>query len=336
MWENHPVKACNPSTLREAATAFQTSRVLLTAIELRLFSHIRSEALTSAEVADRAGTDPHATDRLLNALCALNLLAKDRGRFRNTPDGARYLVDSSPDYAAGLAHSASMWIRWSTLTDTVRHGRAAGARQPLNDRGDAWLEPFIAAMHYRARVQADAVAALLPLGAHTRVLDVGGGSGAFSIAMARRAHGLRAVVFDLPNVIPIAARYIAQAGASDAVTTVAGDYLRDPLPGGGFDLVFLSAVVHSNDAVQNAALIAACAGSLNPGGSVVIMDWVMAPDRVTPEPGALFAINMLVGTDDGDTFTEAEIHAWLTAAGLDRVERKPTPFGTDLVFGRRR
>lgn len=320
-----------PAALRELATGFQASRVLLTAVELRCFSHIGGGTLTSAQVAERAGTCPRATDRLLNALCVLGLLDKRDGRFANTSEGLRYLVDSSPAYAAGLAHTNSMWQSWSGLTDAVRQG-APALRRPLNDRGEAWLEPFIAAMHYRAGQQADAIAALLPLDRRSRVLDVGGGSGAFAMAMARRAPGLRAVVFDLPSVVPITGRYVAAAGFSGAVTTMAGDYLVDPLPG-GFDLVFLCAVVHSNSSNQNAALLARCAASLVPGGSLAVVDWIMSPDRLAPASGALFALNMLVATDEGDTFTEGEIREWMSGAGLSGVRRLPTPFGTDIVIG---
>lgn len=312
---------------------FQQSRVLLTAVELRLFTILGDRLLASDEVAALAGTAPRPTDRLLNALCALGLLRKQGFSFANTPESLRYLVEDSPEYAAGLGHTASMWHSWDDLTAVVREGRPA-LRDPINDRGEGWLEPFIAAMHYRARVQAGAIASLLPLRPETRVLDVGGGSGAFAMGMVRQVPGLEAVVFDLPSVVPITKRYVDAAGLSDRVTTAIGDYLTDPLPG-GFDLILLSAVVHSNGADENAALVAKCAGALAPGGHIAILDWVMEPDRIAPTAGAFFALNMLVATDHGDTFTEAEIGGWLTAAGLTDVRRVPTPFGTDLMVGTR-
>jgi len=220
------VDACGPAGTQRRIPA---SRVLLTAIELRLFTLIGEERLTSTEVAEKAGSDPRATDRLLNALCAMNMLAKRDGLFKNTGRDFGYLVDSSPDYAAGLGHTAGMWHAWTTLTDTVRAGRAAG-RGDINDRGQAWLEPFIAAMHYRGCLQGDAIAALLPLEDAELMLDLGGGSGAFAMAMVRRKLGLRAVVFDLPNVVPITQRYVDEAGLTGVVSTATGDYLVDPLP----------------------------------------------------------------------------------------------------------
>jgi SAM-dependent methyltransferase len=320
-----------PGAIRELAMNFQSSRILLTAIELRVFGLLGDGGLTSAEVAGRAASHPRATDRLLNALCALRLLVKREGRFWNTPESRRYLDDGSPDFAAGLGHTASMWHSWSGLTDAVREGKPA-MRAPINDRGDAWLKPFIAAMHYRAAQQAPGVAALIGLDGVRRVLDVGGGSGAFAMAFAARSPGVVAVVFDLPNVVPLTRDYIAAAGLTGRVTTAVGDYLADPLPQ-GFDLVFLSAVIHSNSPEQNAALLASCAAALNPGGRVAVVDWVMDDDRVTPPGGAFFALNMLVATDHGDTFTEREIRGWMNEAGLAPGAKIDTGSGTSIIIG---
>jgi SAM-dependent methyltransferase len=117
------------------------------------------------------------------------------------------------------------------------------------------------------------------------------------------------------------------------VSTVAGDYLRDDL-GGGFDVVFLSAIIHSNSAGENAELIRKCARALRPGGCVVVQDFIMDEERVAPSHGAFFALNMLVGTEAGDTYTESEVSAWMIAAGLSGVSRQGTPFGTSQIVGR--
>jgi len=322
-----------PAAIRDIAMGFQRSRVLLTAVELKIWSALGDERLASRGLAARLGTDARATDRLLNALVSMGLLEKADARFANTAASRRYLDEASPDVLAGLGHTASMWQAWHGLTDTVRHGVPA-MRAAINDRGDGWLDPFIAAMHYRAAQQAPVVASMLTLDGVRRVLDVGGGSGAFAMAFAAQQPGLEAVVFDLPNVVPITCRYLAAAGLTARVTTATGDYLADDLPG-GFDLVFLSAVVHSNAPEENAALIRKCAAALTPGGRVAVMDFVMDEDRIAPAMGALFALNMLVATDQGDTFTEAEIRGWLSAAGLVQGPRLETPFGSAIVVGRR-
>lgn len=320
-----------PRPIQEMATAFQRSRVLLSAYELGLFTVINEEWKTSAEVADALDTDPRATDRLMNALTALGLLEKRASRFTNTATGARFLVKGKPEYMAGLAHTAHLWLTWSGLTEAVRNGTGA-AGDEVNQRGEEWLHAFIAAMHWRAKQVADETVRLLDLSRVSRVLDVGGGSGAFSMAFVRARQGIHAVVFDLPNVVSMTKSYIDSGGYAAQISTVVGDYRRDDLPG-DFDLVFLSAIVHSNSPEENRRLIAKCAAATRPGGQVVVLDQIMNEERTGPLPAALFALNMLVGTGAGDTYTESEVAGWMQAARLGRVFRLDTAFNNTLIIG---
>jgi SAM-dependent methyltransferase len=318
--------------IRGIAYAFQESRILLTAHELGIFTALGGGKHTSGGIASLLGTDPRATDRLMNALCAMGLLEKENGRFSNSPAAAQCLVEGSPGYLGGLMHTVHLWDTWTTLTGAVKAGTGILPR-PGSDGGEEWVSAFIAAMHDRAVRQAPAVVGQLDLAGVTRVLDVGGGSGAYAMAFVRAKAGLSAVVFDLPNVLPLTASYIERDGLSGQVSTVAGDYLRDDL-GGGFDVVFLSAIIHSNSAGENAELIRKCARALRPGGCVVVQDFIMDEERVAPSHGAFFALNMLVGTEAGDTYTESEVSAWMIAAGLSGVSRQGTPFGTSQIVGR--
>ncbi len=319
--------------IREIAYGFQQSRILLTAFELDVFSLLGKDGLSSAEVASASGTDQRATDRLLNALCAIGLLEKDGNRFMNTVASSRFLARGRPEFMAGLMHTVHLWTTWSTLTEAVRRGRPAAIRH-VDDRGQEWLTAFIAAMHARASSQAAAVVRGFDLAGVTRVLDVGGGSGAYAMAFARAKRGLRATVFDLPNVVPLTRTYVQQEGMSDSVETVTGDYLKDDL-GKDYDLVFLSAIIHSNSFEENTDLIRKCAGALRPQGRVVVQDFIMEEDRVSPAAGAIFALNMLVGTEAGDTYTESEVRMMMNKAGLPKVQRKETPFGVSQIIGAR-
>lgn len=322
----------SPRIIMEIAMAFQRSRPLLTAFELGLFTALNEEARTSREVADSLGTDPRATDRLMNVLVALGLLEKRDGVFTNTAVASSCLVRGKPGYLGGLGHTSHLWERWSTMTGAVRTGRPSGVGD-MNDCGDDWLRPFIAAMHFRATQSAAEVIGLLELDGVTRVLDLGGGSGAYAMAFARARRGISAVVFDLPNVIPLTRAYIQQEGLAAEVTTATGDYLSAPI-GEGFDLVFLSAVIHSNGPDDNRLLLRKAAAALNAGGQVVVQDFLMNEDRTGPLPAALFALNMLVGTPEGDTYTESEVRAWLGQAGCRSILRRDTSFGTNLMIGR--
>ncbi len=220
--------------IRTLATAYQGSRVLLTAAELGLFTVLQDEERSSDEVAEALATDPHATDRLMNALVALGLLEKRGGRFANTPDGRRLLVRGRPEYMANLAHSVHLWDTWTGLTGVVRSGTPAEPRS-VGARGDDWLRAFIAAMHWRGGQAARAVLPLIDFDGVSRILDVGGGSGVFSMAFVRAIPGSVAVVFDLPTVVPLATSYIRTEGFEGRIEVVAGDYTTDELPG-GFDL----------------------------------------------------------------------------------------------------
>ena len=324
-------KSLKPDRIMEMVMAFQKSRVLLTAYELELFTALGNKSKSSAEVAGALGTEKRATDRLMNALCALEILEKKENRFSNSSLSQRFLVKHSPEFMGNLYHSVNLWDTWSTLTQAVYKGTTVMEKK-INNRGEKWLTAFIAAMHNRAKKNAPKVVEKLDLSKVTRVLDVGGGSGAYAMAFVKASSNINAAVFDLPNVIPITRQYIEKEGLADKIKTIVGDYTVDPL-GKGYDLIFLSSIIHSNSNEVNVKLLKKCSEALNPGGQVVIQDFIMDENRTTPTSGALFALNMLVSTEAGDTYTESEVRDWMTAAGLSSIKRIDSHFGTSLIYG---
>lgn len=318
--------------INQIVMGFQKARILLTGFELGVFTTISGEGKTSKQAAQIIGADERAMDRLLNALCAVGFVVKKGDIFFNSPESAQYLVKGSPDYMGGLMHSSHLWNTWSTLTKAVKSGRSV-IPDHFDNRGEDWFEGFIAAMHFRARKNAPAVIGLLDLSGVTRVLDVGGGSGAYSMAFAVSNKNIHATVFDLPNVIPLTRQYVEKEGVSDRVDYIEGDYMKDS-PGKGYDLIFLSAIVHINSPEENIKLLQKCVSALNGGGQVVIQDFIMEEDRVHPANGAVFALNMLVGTRMGDTYTEGEIREWFNKVGLQNPKKIETPFGTTLIMAR--
>ncbi len=325
----------SPSRILDTIYAFRPARVLLSSFELGIFSAIGDSPKESREIAQTLGTSERATDRLMNALCGMGFLKKKQGRFKNTPLTTRYLVKDKPDYLGGLMHQVALWKTWSTLTQAVREGSSVTVRGEIGDRGSEWLEAFIEAMHMRARGQAGIVARLINLRGVRRVLDVGGGSGAFSMAFVRTKKGVRAVVFDLPQVTVLTRKFLEREGLTNSIETADGNYETDSL-GSGFDLVFLSAIIHSNSAEVNRLLFKKANDALTPGGRLVVLDHVMKEERTAPLAGAFFSLNMLVGTKAGDTYTESEIRQWMTEAGFNDIRRKNTPFGTDLMIGKKK
>lgn len=316
--------------IQKLARAFKLSRVLLSGYELGVFAAVDKGA-TSAEVARRIKADDRATDRLLNALVVLGLLTKRAGVFRLTAASRKYLVPGGRDYLAGIAHTNHMWDRWGDLTAAVRRGRSPFAGIPRDDAGTA---AFIVAMHYRATRIAPAIVRMLDLKGVTRVLDVGGGPGDYAIAFARASRRIHAAVFDLPTVVPLARRFIMAAGMAERVEAIAGDYEVGSL-GRGYDLVFMSQILHSNSFAANVKLVKKGAAALSPGGRLVVQEFVVDEDRAGPPQAVLFALNMLAATDGGDTYTEKEIGEMMTRAGLRDLTRKDTPFDTTLIIGRK-
>ncbi len=327
-------ESVSPNILREAAYRFQSSRILLTAFELGVFTELSDRKKSSADVARALKTDPRATDRLMNALCAMELLKKRNGKFENTPIALRYLVKGNPEFMSGMMHTVHLWDTWTTLTAAVRKGTSVAVRPEINSRGNVWLTAFIAAMHDRAAKQAPEVVAQMDLLGVSRVLDVGGGSGAFAMAFVKAKPGVTATVFDLPNVLPLTKKYVKKAKLTSKIELRRGDYMKGDL-GRGFDLVFLSAIIHSNSESENRTLIKKCARALNPNGRVVVQDFIMDDDRTAPLHGAFFALNMLVGTGSGDTYTDSEVRSWMENAGLSKVVRKETAFGVTQIIGTR-
>ncbi|MCL4549332.1 MAG: methyltransferase [Bacteroidetes bacterium] len=164
------------------------------------------------------------------------------------------------------------------------------------------------------------------------MLDVGGGSGTFAMEFIKQNPQLTATVFDLPGIIPITEKYVAQENLTGKVNFLSGDYLEDDF-GNDYDLIFLSAIVHINSYEENSQLIQKCYNALNKGGQIIIKDWVMNDDRTEPAGGAFFALNMLVGTRSGDTYTESEMKEWMEKTGIKKIERKNTSYGFSLIIG---
>jgi len=324
----------SPDEILKMVNAFRVSRIILTADELGVFDHMQGKGVTSKSVADDLHTSPRATDRLLNALVTLGLITKQEGLFKNTGFSGRFLVKSSPSYLGSLGLANQTWKTWSTLSEAVRMGTTVVMEHSINERTEEWRGSFISAMHARAADQAPEVAGTLDITNCRKILDVGGGSGAFAYAMIRENPQIHAVIFDLPNIIPMTRGYIENSGLASQVTTVTGDYLADSL-GNGYDLVLMSAIIHINSPAENQLLIRKGAEALNSGGQLVILDHIMSEDRTEPQTGAVFALNMLVGTFHGDTYTRNEIRSWMLHAGLNEIELKLTPSGIQLMIGKK-
>jgi len=289
---------------------FMEARVLLTAAELDLFTLLKGRAVSAEELAQERGWNASATEILLDALTSMGCLTKQQGRYTDTPEAELHLSADSPDTVLPyVLHLAGLWKIWSSLTDKVG---PLPPDAPALDRTAA----FIGAMHVLGRGKAHRTIAALRPEESACLLDVGGASGTYTIAFLRANPSAEATLFDLPEVVPLAQRRMAEEGLSDRVRIVAGDLRRDPLPG-GHDLALLSAIIHMNGPDENLVLFRKCREALQPGGRLVIRDHLMSDDRTSPRAGALFAVNMLVGTAGGRTYSLKELQELLREAGFE-------------------
>jgi 3-hydroxy-5-methyl-1-naphthoate 3-O-methyltransferase len=316
-----------PDDVNELVRGFMPSRAVLTALELDVFTAV-GEGGTAKQIAAKIHTAARATEMLLNALVSLKLLEKREGVYTNTPLSARFFVEGTPDSArTAQLHMANVWKRWSTLTEAVRAGTSVA---PRGDNG--FVVPFIAAMDHTARGRARAVVEATGVNGARRMLDLGGGSGAYSIAFAKAAPALRVDIVDLPEVLPITQEHIRKAGLADRISTCAGDMLAIPLESGGYDLVLLSAICHMYSPEENQQLFQRAYAALAPKGRLVVSDFILEADKTAPRFGALFALNMLVSTRAGASYSEPEYEAWLKAAGFAEAKRVRIPGPANLII----
>lgn len=309
---------------------FMLPRVLLTAVELGLFPLLAERPLTLAEVAASIQGDERATRIVLDALAAAGLLEKDGDTYRLPPALRPILGPGDETVLPMLGHCTHLWRTWANLTQVVRAGAPTGLPTDLPQVPQEHWDAFIGGMHVIGTGTAPRIVSRIDLRGVRKLLDVGGGSGVYTIAMLQAEPALRAVLFDQPPVIEIARTYLAAAGLLDRVDLVPGDFTKDVLPPGN-DLACLSAIIHMNSPAENRALYHRIAEALVPGGRLVIRDHVMDPSRTRPRAGALFAVNMLVGTPGGDTYTLEEIEGDLRAAGFSEVSLLPGGEGMDSL-----
>jgi ubiquinone/menaquinone biosynthesis C-methylase UbiE len=296
---------------------FWAARILMTGAELDIFTLLGDTPKTARQAALLLSANPRGTEMLLNALVALDVLVKEDETFRVKPGLEKALSSATPKSVIPmLLHMAHMWDSWGKLTEIVNNGKDNNAFEPL--QGGDRIQAFINAMHLTGRIMANEVVAKLDPKDHKKLIDVGGGSGVYTIAFLKAARNMRATIFDLPPVIEIAHEKLKEENLLKRVTFAKGDYHTDTLPG-GHDLAFLSAIIHANSSDENRALYQKVYQALVPDGKIVIRDYMMSDDHTSPPGGALFAINMLANTPGGGTYSFAETKAALEDTGFKDV-----------------
>ena len=298
------------------ARAFQPACVLVAGAELGVFDILSEQSMTAKDLARRLDTDVRATTMLVDALAAMEFLTKDENQYAPAAGIVELLTEAgSKSILAMVRHLANCLRNWAELAKVTESGRPAEHADSIRGpQGD--LMAFIEAMDEISRPMAPSLLKVIGPPVFSHLLDLGGGPGTWTIAMLQAVPDAKATLFDLPDVIPIARRHIAAAGLENRVTFAPGDFEVDETLPCGADLAWVSAIVHMNSRQENRDLFAKIHTALADGGRILIRDVIMEESHTSPPDGAMFAINMLVNTPGGGTYTFSELSEDLITSGF--------------------
>lgn len=321
---------------------YRQAQLLITCAELGIFDKLGQTGSTVEALCQSLEVNPRALARLLNATVAMGLLEKEGEIYRCSPLAAACLAYESKYYLGNLVkREGAFYRRWSNLAQAVRTGQRP-AENTRDEAGANWVRDFELALYDAARTTAPAVAEVLEpflpskSGGAVRVIDIGGGHGAYSLALARRYQNLEAIVFELPAAAEVAREIITASPLADRVTAQAGDFRTDEL-GQDFDLALLFGVLVSETPDSAKALLQKVYRSLGPGGWLVIRGMYLNPDRTGPPDATLADLHMLLSTEAGAAHALDEVTGWLEDSGFDSLQslKLPAPERSELLLARK-
>lgn len=328
--------AVTPERIMQFAWGYVPPLVLEAAIRHRIFDLLDGGPKTVSEIQKETGASERGLSAIMNVLVGLEFLAKDKqGYFSLTPESATFLVSTKPSFQGGfLRHGSEQLIpKWLHLNKIVKTGEPAAAVNKEEAGGDFFQQfvndifplsyPAAQALsrHYNAHAAAPAV----------RVLDLAAGSGVWGIAMAQGSEKVRVTAVDWPEVIPVTRKTVARFGLADRFSYVEGDLLQADF-GSGHNLATLGHILHSEGRERSQALLKKTFQALAPGGTISIAEFLVNADRTGPLNALFFAVNMLVNTESGDTYSFEEISSWLKAAGFTDARTLDAPGPSPLVL----
>jgi ubiquinone/menaquinone biosynthesis C-methylase UbiE len=317
--------------------SFAPACVLTASLRLGLFSHLAAGKSTVAEVARAAESSERGTRMLLDALAAFGLLTKSGERYELMPHARQYLVRESQDYAGGMAESGAMFEAWLHLDECVRTGQPV-RRVETKEMAEKFFPMLVRTLHIVNREQAQRTARALgadTAGKGLRVLDVAAGSGVWGIAFAEADPSARVTAQDFPGVLPTTREYVGRHGLEERFDFLAGDLKEVDFGEAQYDVAVLGNIVHSEGEDSSRDLFRRLHRALKPGGRIVIIDMLPNDARTGPPYQLVFALNMLVNTERGDTYTLADYTRWLGDAGFPRVETADIGSHSPAVVGHR-
>jgi ubiquinone/menaquinone biosynthesis C-methylase UbiE len=310
---------------------FRKAIILLSANEVGVFDLLGSGKFTCEELSEKSGLKIRGTRIVLNALVNMGFLGKSKDRYFNKPDIIQYLTRVGSSYmGASLKHDFNLMNRWITLPEILKTGVPARNQNQKRDKNDQ--ESFILTMANVATPQMKTFYSNINLKKCKRFLDVGGGPGVYSLFAQKYFPNLKATNFDLPETIEIAKRFLDKFPEGKNVELIEGDYYNDEF-GTDYDAILLSSVIHSLGESDIKTIFKKSFKALNEGGIIIVKEFFFNKDRTSPEKPALFAVNMLVNTENGDCYTSEEVKIWLKEIGFKKIVYKNISSEVQFVVG---
>jgi len=271
----------------------------------------------------------------MNALVGLNFLAKDGERYALTPESDAFLVSTKPSFQGGILKHASAQLipKWLRLNEVVQSGKPTAAVNQ-EGAGSDFFQQFVVDIFPTSYPSAQVLAKDLALNnsaTPVRVLDLAAGSGVWGIALAQSSDKVTVTAVDWIDVLPATKKTVARFGLSDRFTYVAGD-LDSADFGQDHNVATLGHILHSEGEARSRILLNKVFEALAPGGTIVIAEFLVNEDRTGPVGSLFFAANMLVNTDEGDTFSFEEIREWLMEAGFTNPRLLEAPSPSPLIL----
>lgn len=309
----------HPGSLMAVSGAYWQTCTLHAGVKLGLFTLIGDQSHTAEALAQKSGADRRGMTMLLDALAAMGLLVKTDAAYANSQAAAAFLSKDSDTYLGHMImHHHHLVESWGRLDEAVTTGKPVRGRASVAD--PQRRESFLLGMFNNAMLQAPGVAAAVDLSGRTHLLDLGGGPGTYAIHFCQANPGLCATVYDLPTTRPFAEQTIGRFGLGDRIDFVDGDYVARSVPG-TYDAVWMSHILHGEGPDDCRRIVAKAVAALRPGGLIAIHDFILNDAGDGPLFPALFSLNMLAGTDQGQAYTQGQITAMLTDAGVGQVRR---------------
>ncbi len=310
-----------PEQLLQLSGAYWKTCVLHAAVKLDLFTRIGRTPKSAGRLASKIGADERALSRLLNALSAMGLLHKQNTEYANTESGITLLSRESEHYIGYMIlHHHHLFESWGKLDRSVVTGEPVRERDFVDEK--TYRESFLLGMFNNAMGIAPKLVPQIDLSDRRRFLDLGGGPGTYAVFFCKQYPNLRATVFDLESTRPFAERIFQRFGMKNRISFHGGDYLQDDIPK-GHDVVWLSHVLHAEGPEDCRYLIKKAVSALDPGGLILVHDFILDDTLDAPLFPALFSLNMLLRTPKGQSYSERQITHMLLEAGVRNIRRHP-------------